>query len=198
MKTMRFLALAAVPMLAAACADAPTHPAAAPAEPLAVAVPPLACVKFGPMPPAGTMWGAPAGHVPGDLVFTENTIDVTVETFVTPAALVFGQARLEPAAVIGWGSLNSVHLDDLSTRYHFMAAGGWVPGQVGFQFHDLGGIENLSVNGALYVGNLAGAPAVLGGANVVVGAGVVTITGPVVSMTIGGDNLRVDNVCAAP
>lgn len=198
MKTIRIVPLAALLSFAAACADAVTEPAATPAEPSAVAVPPLACVKFGPMPPAGTIWGAPNGNIPGDVVLTESTIDVSVERFLAGGVIFFGGARLEPAALIGWGWQNSVHLMDLNLRYHFMAAGGWVLSQVQFNYLDLGGVENLAVNGALYVGNLAGAPAVLGGANVVVGAGAVTITGAVTDLVVGGQNLRVDNVCAAP
>lgn len=196
---MRILLLAAALPLAA-CSDAGlTDPAPRPAGPsrVAVAAPP-ACVKFGPMPAAWTVWGAPAGHVPGSLVHTEATIDVRVQRFVTPAAVLFNQARLEPAAAIGWGSFNSLHLIDISTVYHFMAAGGWVPNFVRFRYQDLGGIENLAINGTLYVGDIALAPAVLGGASVVVTPGVVDITGPVTDLLIGGHNFRVDDLCAAP
>lgn len=198
MKTIRLLPLAAVTMLAAACADTATEPAAAPAGPSSVVGAAPACVTFGPNPPAWTVWGAPAGHVPGSLVHVENSIAVTVDPFNAPGGPFFNQARLEPAAVIGWGTLNSLHLTNISTTYHFMAAGGWVPNNIRFLYRDLGAIENLAINGALYVGDITGAPAVLGGASVFVGTGVVSITGPVNRLTIGGQDFRVENVCAAP
>jgi hypothetical protein len=200
MKTIRILALAAL-SLAAACADAAvTEPSATPAGPSRVAVPPVACVTFGPAPAAWTVWGAPAGDPVGTVVHVENTIPVTVQRLALPGGgWIYDHAQLEPAAAIGWGTFNSVRMLDISTEYHFMAAGGWVPTHVRFLYQDLGGIENLAVNGALYVGDIAFAPAVLGGANVVVGAGVVDIAGgPINNVRIGGRNFRVDDVCAAP
>jgi hypothetical protein len=198
MKTFHRLALAALLPLAACADQSVTETAAAPADPSSVMAARPACVTFGPAPAAWTVWGVPAGHGPGTLVHVENTIDVTVDPLTTGGgAVLFNQARLEPQAAIGWGTANSLHLNDISTTYHFMAAGGWVPGNVRFQYQDMGGVENLAVNGALYVGNIAFAPAVLGGANVVVGPNTVDITGPVTDLLIGGQDLRVDNVCAA-
>lgn len=200
MKTLHILALASL-SLAAACADAAvTAPTATPAGPSEVAVPPVACVTFGPAPAAGTVWGAPVGDAPGSVVHAENTIAVSVHRlFLGGGAWVYNEAHLDAAGAIGWGTFNSVHMIDISTGYNFMAAGGWVPGHVRFRFQDLGGIENLAVNGALYVGDIAFAPPVLGGVNVVVGAGVVDLAGgPINNLLIGGRNFRVDDVCAAP
>lgn len=197
---IRTLVLAAVLPLAAACSEGtPTESAAPPAGPSAVAVPPVACVGFGPAPAAWTVWGVPAGHVPGSLVHTESSINVTTERFATlPAGWTFDHARVEPAAAIGWGTANTVRLRNISLGFDFMAFGGWVPQHVRFRFRKLGGYENLAINGALYVGNITGAPPVLGGANVVVGPGWVDITGPVNSLLIGGQEFWIDDVCAAP
>lgn len=199
MKTPRLLALTALLPLAAACSDqGVTETATATAGPSAVVAAAPACVTFGPNPPAWTVWGAPVGQAPGTVVHNELSIDVSVERLVVAGGALYNQVRLEPQAAIGWGSFNSARHIDIATRYHFMAAGGWVPNRVRFRYLDLGGVENLAINGALYVGNLAGAPAALGGAAVVVTPTVVDITGPVTDLRIGGQNLRVDDVCAAP
>jgi hypothetical protein len=199
MKTPHLLAFAALLPLAAACSDqSVTESAAAPAEPSAVMAAPPACVTFGPNPPPWTVWGAPVAQAPGTVVHNELSIDVSVERLVVPGGALYNQVRVEPAAAIGWGTFNSARHIDIATRYHFMAAGGWVPNHVRFRYQDLGGIENLAINGALYVGNLAGAPGGLGGAAVVVTPTFVDITGPVTDLRIGGQNLRVDDVCAAP
>ena len=199
MKTPHRLVLTALLPLVAACADrSVTETAAAPAEPSAVMAAPPACVTFGPNPPAWTSWGAAAGQAPGTVVHSELSIDVSVERLSLPGGFVYNLARLEPAAATGWGSFNALHMYDIATHYHFMAAGGWVPNRVRFRYQDMGGIENLGINGASYVGNLAGAPGGLGGAAVGVTPTFVDITGPVTDLRIGGENLRVDDVCAAP
>lgn len=198
MRIIHTLALASLLPLAAACADAAvTEPQAAAAGPSAVVGPAPACVTFGPNPPPGTVWGTPF-HPAGTMVHSENSIRVSVDPLTLPGGAVYNAARLEDAAMIGWGTLNSLYMRRISTTYHFMAAGGWVPNQVRFQYRDLGGLENLNINGALHVGDISTAPAFLGGAAVTVGPGWVNITGPVHRLLIGGESFRVDNVCAAP
>lgn len=200
MRAVRLLALAALSLSAACDAADVTSPAATPAEPSRVTVPPAACVTFDP-PPWGTLWGVPAGHVPGSLVHTENSIDVTVEPIAYGGATWFNVSRLEPDWMIGWGSLNSLHMVDIGTKYHFMNYGGWVPTTVKIHYQDLGAgpDENLEVNGQLYIGDIALAPPVLGGATVTLFPGWVVISGaPINDVLIGGQDLRVDDVCAAP
>jgi hypothetical protein len=76
---------------------------------------------------------------------------------------------------------------------------------VEFEFHDAGGLENLRINGDLFVGDLISAPAAIGGTNVSVTfndygwyqAGVVTIVGPVGDLSIAGQEFYVDNICVA-
>jgi hypothetical protein len=198
--TMRLLALAALLSGAAACADAGvTEPAAAAAGPSQVAVAAPACVKFGPMPPVGTQWGAPAGHVPGSLVHTEATINVTTHNFFHPGGgFSFDRVRLEPALAVGIGSGNVAHFINLSLRFNFMAAGGWQPNLIRFRYLDLGGHENIAINGALFIGDMSVWPAFLGGANITVFPTYVEITGPVNTLQIGGQEWFVDDLCAWP
>jgi hypothetical protein len=199
MKTPHLLAIAALLPLAAACSDqSVTETAAAPAEPSAVMAAPPACVTFGPNPVPWTVWGAPVAQAPGTVVHSELSIDVSVHPLVLPGGPVYSFARLEPAAAIGWGSFNSLRMVDISTHYHFMAAGGWTPGRVRFHYRDMGAIENVAINGVLYVGDISAVPAGLAGLAVVVTPTFVDITGPVTDLRIGGENLRVEDVCAAP
>jgi hypothetical protein len=75
-----------------------------------------------------------------------------------------------------------------------------------FDYLDMGGTENLSVNGKLYSGELDKAPANFGNATVTVTAtpiplpakgktGTVTINGIIKEFKIGGQEFYVDNIC---
>lgn len=194
MKTIRILPPAVLLLLAAACADV-TEPAASPAGPLAVTAGSPACVGFQWLA-QGETWGGLVGHNTGDMVHGESSVDVTVELFYSGPWALFDHSRADDGALVGWGNGMHLHLQRISTRYNFMAYGGWVPGHVRFQYQDNGRTENLAVNGDVYMGDISRAPAVLGGARVIVGPGTVDIIGPVSDLVIGGDDLRVDDVCA--
>jgi hypothetical protein len=168
---------------------------------------PPACVEFGPPPAPGTIWGSPAGHLPGTVVHTENGIDVSVEPLNwVGGGGTFNFAEIDlPPAAFGSGQVagtNNIHL-----RFNFMYLG-WVTNKVHFTFLDLGGNENLKVNSSAYhVGELTAAPAVLGSRNVNVAwsavpggkTGQVTIWGgPIKSMVVGGQEFWIDRVCAEP
>ena len=81
---------------------------------------------------------------------------------------------------------------------------GFIPRRVTLAYLDLGGNENISVNGdpfPAFIGELANAPPAMGGANVVVtpssgGAGKVEIDGAVFILKIGGQEFWLDDVCA--
>ena len=165
------------------------------------------CVNFGPPPPAGTMYGAPVGQVSGDLAFTVNAIDAYVYNFsLLPAGTAFNRALTSMAPVSLPGqSLRTIYINMLFD----LRSLGFVVRKVTLSYLDLGGYENLAVNGSgVYRGQLAAAPAVLGNANVSVTSaatpppvsgrtGTVTITGPdIESFMIGGQELWIDNVCA--
>lgn len=195
-KTLRMLALAALPLLAA-CADAVTAPAAAPAGPSAVVGGAPACLNFDWLAP-GETWGGLVGHNTGDMVHSESSVDVTVELFYSGVLALFDHSRAEDATLTGWGSGMHLHLQRISTRYDFMVYGGWTPGHVRFRYRDNGRTENLAVNGAVYMGDISRAPAVLGGASVIVNPGTVDVIGAVNELVIGGDDLWVDDVCATP
>jgi hypothetical protein len=166
------------------------------------------CIKFeAPAFPLGTTYGAPVGQVSGDLAFSFNLIDAYVFNFHTfGPGIAFNRAYIDNAPV-AFSPGQSLRLNNISLELDLRNLGFTVR-RVTFAYLDLGGYENLAINGSLYVGEITSAPAVLGGANVAVSStplppprsgktGTVTITGNIVkSVRIGGQELWIDSVCA--
>jgi hypothetical protein len=162
------------------------------------------CVDFEPPIAVGTQYGAPAGQTSGTVVITTNAIAVSVVDFEVGGAIVFNSASIDAAPpALGTGQVlrvNNISLDVDLSALPFTAR------EVRVDYLDLGGIENLAVNGStVFVGDLASAPPTLGGAAVSVTAspvtggtrGTVVLTGNVTSLRIGGQELWIDNICAS-
>jgi hypothetical protein len=177
-------------LAAAACADAPALLAPA-GEGSAVGIQSVACVTFDGIP-SGTPWGAWAGHAPNTLVHVENGIGVRVREFDSGGGLLYGNALVD---VPSPGNLNAAHTWRVNLAFDVTRVGFRV-NHVRFLYQDGGPTENLKVNGALYVGDIASAPAVLGGATVTVTGGSVTLSGPIQTVEVGGDTFAVDSFCA--
>ena len=202
MKTQRYLGLAVLCAALAAC-DEDVGKRATPAGPSLAVIPP-ACVEFGPPPAAGTFWGTPAGHVPGQTVHVENSIRVLVQTFQPFGAFNFAQLNLPPVAFANFQAANT---NNINLQFLFNNLG-WTANKVYFSFLDLGGFENLGVNNSpYYIGNIAAAPAMVGFRNVNVATvavpggirGHVRIWGgPIKDVTAGGQEFWIDKVCAEP
>jgi hypothetical protein len=90
----------------------------------------------------------------------------------------------------------------------FTAIGIAKPVVITFDYLDMGGTENLSINGHLYIGELNKAPISFGNVTVSITSnpvplpakgksGTVTITGLVKEFKIGGQEFYLDNVCFA-
>lgn len=158
------------------------------------------CVDFeAPLIP-GTQYGAPAGNSNGDVIFTANGIPVSVHDFdFTGGGGTFNEAHIEtPPTPFGSGQTMRTNNIDLEFDFGGLA---FTPSEVQFEFLDLGGFENLSVNGsAIYAGDLPAAPAAIGGVSVAVytagSKGIVILTGAVQKLRIGGQEFWIDNVCA--
>ncbi|MDG2425784.1 MAG: hypothetical protein P8M07_04270, partial [Flavobacteriales bacterium] len=147
--------------------------------------------------------GAVAIPGAGIVVATEDDIDLSFESITyLDGSTNFGSASIG-APLVGAGDGKVLYLNNIMALYD-LSSYDFVDG-VEFEFHDAGGLENLRINGALYVGDITGAPAALGGTNVSVVsvdygwyiAGVVTIVGPVGDLSIAGQEFYVDNICVA-
>ena len=202
MRTQRYLGVAVLCAAAAACgADAGKR--ATPLGP-SLAVTPPACVEFGPPPAAGTVWGSPVGHVPGQTVHVENSIRVLVEVFQPFGAFNFARLNLPPVVFANGQAANT---NNINLQFDFTNLG-WAANKVYFSFLDQGGYENLSVNlGPFYIGELTAAPAIISGRNVNVAwaavaggkRGTVRIWGGTIRhVTVGGQEFWIDKVCAEP
>jgi hypothetical protein len=205
-RLIRPLALALPLALAAACSSGDltlTSPPETASQAVAFPPPPpttAVCLEFN-VPALGTVYSLPATP-PGTLVFVENGISVTTRRFYDAALNpYYNGARIEPGQ--GWLLADpSARLNNISLQFGF---GGltFVPSQVTIDYHDKGGFENLTFNGTpLRIGQLE----TLGGGGVAIAwwaagfnkEGRVTIAGPVGHVTIGGQELWIDTVCAYP
>lgn len=166
-----------------------------------------ACVTLEPPLALGTTYGAPAGHVSGDLAFTSAGIPVHVFNFRLINGLpAFNRAYIDNAP-FPFGSGQSIRSNNINLFFDFSRLPFRVS-RVKLAFLDLGGYENLSINGSpIHVGELTATPAFLGGASVSVSSsplpppfggktGSVVIKGTVKSLMIGGQELWLDEVCA--
>jgi hypothetical protein len=175
--------------------------------------PASSCVNFdAPAFVLGTKYGP--GLTPGSLAFTANGIRATVWDFQfhTPGSGTFGSATIGLPSN-GFGTGQTLKINNINMEFDFTALGSPIH-TVALEYLDLGGFENLSVNGApvpIYVGELSSAPTSIGGATVNVTTvsitppasgkrGTVTIaaTSPakIDTLRIGGQEFAIDNVCA--
>jgi hypothetical protein len=166
------------------------------------------CIKFEPPPfPLGTTYGAPVGQVSGDLAFVASGISGFVYNFTQAGSgTAFNRAFIDKTAVI-FSSGQSLRMNNIDLQFDFSGVGFPVK-RVTLAFLDLGGYENLKINAsAVYVGELTAAPAILGGVRVGVTSspvppptlgkmGTVTLTGPIQTLRIGGQEFWIDSVCA--
>jgi hypothetical protein len=166
------------------------------------------CIKFEPPDfTIPTVYGAPAAQVSGDLAFTFNLIDAYIWNFNTfGPGIAFNRAYIDNAPV-AFSPGQSLRFNNISMLFDLRNLG-FAVRRVTFAYLDLGGYENLEVNGSLNLGEITSAPPVLGGANVSVSStplppprsgkfGTVTITGNVIkTVRIGGQEFWIDSVCA--
>lgn len=163
------------------------------------------CVDFEPPLVSGSQFGAPAGNVPGDRIPNLNNVPVTIQYFKFPGpGAAFNVARVETPPV-PFGSSQTVRTNNINLLFDFSHIG-FVPQQVQFEFLDLGGAENISVNGVTTVaGELSAATGNIGGAALTVTTtpvpggkvGKAILRGTVISLTVGGQEFWIDHVCAS-
>ncbi|MEC4684784.1 MAG: CARDB domain-containing protein [Nitrospirota bacterium] len=172
-----------------------------------VLLPRIACINFGPPPPAGTLYGSPAGNVPGDVVMVApNGIEMFVYDFRwMGGGGTFNLARIEMPPV-PFGTGQTINTNNINLEFDFSGVG-FPVSRVELQYLDLGGFENLGVNGQpvpIYAGELSAAPSPIAGVNVSVTStpvpggktGTLVLTGAVQKLRIGGQEFWIDNVCA--
>lgn len=109
-------------------------------------------------------------------------------------------------APVSFGAKEVFNTNNITLKFNFIYSLKLL--NITFDYLDMGGTENLSVNGDLYSGELDKAPGILGQAKITVTStpiplpargktGTVTITGLVKEFKIGGQEFYIDNVCFA-
>jgi hypothetical protein len=170
---------------------------------------PFVCVDFEPPIELGTQYGTPVGDEPGDHAFTTNNIPVHLYNFVfTNGGGTFNFATVDSAmSSPPFGTGQTMGINNINLEFDFSGIG-FQTSEVTVDFLDYGGFENLEVNGSPYpppyVGELSSAPDQIGGVSVTVSTisdyggemGVLTLTGSVQTLRIGGQEFWIDNVCA--
>jgi hypothetical protein len=142
-------------------------------------------------------------------VLTEGGIEVRVENFTWPSGGTFNQADVMASTPdFGIGS-QFAWMNNINFEFDFTGLG-FHPMRVTFEFEDLGGFENISVNGdppPVFVGELISAPAGMGGTTIsfaprtTIPGGyktVATVDGPVKTLRVGGQEFGIDQICAWP
>ena len=154
--------------------------------------------------PLGTIYGNPAGMSPGDFMFHEYGADLYVDEFFIVGTPYFHSATIDPAFTdpIFFGNAQTLAVNNVGIIFDFSS-----PGDVFFEYLNQGGSVNLQVNGfgavleGMDLASMAGtvAPGVTMTVTVVPVSGgghkgVVTLTGPVTMLRIGGQELWLDTV----
>lgn len=152
----------------------------------------------------GTQYGKPIGQSPRAVAFIENGIRVNVDRYEkTPGGYAFNQAQIESASPT-FGTKNVIKVNNISLTFNF---NGWPNGaqKVTLDFLEKGEFQNLSINGSpVYKGSLTKVPSRIGSVKITStwssgkgNKGTLELTGQIKTLSIGGQELWLDNVCGS-
>jgi|GEM_PF-1873042 len=213
MRSHRTLALLLpLAVATAACSEGltPTSPFAEPSQAAIAAVP--ACVDFEPPLAAGTTWGVTVGQPPLTYVHAENGIRVFTEKFyLMGGGTAYRDARigLPPVAFSAGQAARTLHINLI---FDFTGLT-FAPSSYTFDYLDVNGpqsYENLRVNASpVFIGELDSPPPALAGVPITLAAGpfavppigdrgTLKLGAGVNRLTVGGQDLWIDHVCANP
>jgi hypothetical protein len=149
--------------------------------------------------PVGTQYGAAAGNFPGQVVLTQNGINMSVENFHLGGFTGFNLAEVG-GAYDAFFPTTPLELNNISARFDF-AGVGFDVNEVRLDYQEFGGSDNFSVNaGTLFeLEALTNIPVnVAPGVTASVLSGEIRLLGNVDSFLIGGQELAIDNIRAIP
>lgn len=149
----------------------------------------------------GTRWGGKLGDAPGDMIFAEDGISVTVENFVFGSNSLFFQAEVGGRNASSF-STPALSIDNISVAFDLSGLGFQVT-EVTLEYADLGGLTNLSVNGGSVLQSDPltdlGGPVGSGITAAFEGDNLLRLSGGAIStVQIGGQELAIDNFVVVP
>ncbi len=155
--------------------------------------------------PLGTLWGDDAGNSPGDDMFVEDGIKVFLQTFsYENGDELFGECQpvMTPHPSFG---MQKVMMFNKISNFYLIDSLEINTATVSFEILSTGGLNNLKVNnGPLIVEEFPNMPAIVAsGVSMVVETfpiaggfrALVTLTGNVHELTVGGEGFYLDNLC---
>ena len=146
----------------------------------------------------GTRYGGDLQNVPGQVVLSEpapNGIDMSVERFFFQQFAGFYQAE-----VVGSSNDHKLAIDNVSVLFDLTNVGFNVT-SLTLEYLELGGNDNFAVNGGtiLQLAELTDIPFnIAPGVTALVDGGLITLTGKIDSVLIGGQELTIDTIVAVP
>lgn len=151
---------------------------------------------------SGTVYGQDTGEKPGDVVLSQDNIDMSVEKFIFDSFKHFNLAEIDGihAETFDTHALSLTNISVLFDFSHIGFAVDWVT----LEFDDFGGGSNFIVNNqTLHILDpLSDLPFdVAPGITATIDQGMITITGVsqnINSILIGGQEMVIDNVVAIP
>ena len=149
--------------------------------------------------PVGTRWGQDYGHLPGEVVLSQDDIDMSVEHFFLGT---FVGLNLAEVGGVYAGFIPTTHLalDNISVKFDFTGLGFDVT-MVTLNYQEFGGAGNFAANDdtIFQLAAMTDLPAdVAPGVTASVDVSAITLTGNIDSLLIGGQELGVDNIVAIP
>ena len=139
-----------------------------------------------------------ASHSPGQLLFSQDGINVSGQTYQTGLFSDFNVATIRGPGTDLFAT-NHVWFDNINFGFDLSGIG--PINSVTIEYHEFGGVNNFSVNG----GTILELPAmtsmpinVAPGVTATVASDSILLSGIVTSFLLGGQELAVDNVVAVP
>ncbi|MBN2424028.1 MAG: T9SS type A sorting domain-containing protein [Calditrichaceae bacterium] len=141
-------------------------------------------------------------HDPGDLAFYENIVPVRVDSFYWKEGGAFNYAEIQSTEGI-FGIDNVIGMNNINLSFNSDEMP-FTPTYISFEFLNMGGYDNLIVNGDKLIGDLFDMNGLsLGETDIYVCSiqtkpgirGLVQIVGEVHSLKVGGQELLLDNIC---
>jgi len=156
---------------------------------------------------SGTRFGRFSGNTPGEVVYSQDNIHMSVENFFFSTTIAFVDGEVGGRGSEAFFPTPPLFLDNLNTRFDFTQLG-FTADRVSFDYLELGGLDNFAVNGRpiIEIQQLNNLPTVVAPGVTLVnelldassGRSRITLTGEIESLLIGGQELAINTIVAVP